>query len=83
MMADHPAVTGKCPGADFVSAVVGAYIRRWTLGMAPYVYADDKPSLCAGNTIEIARRRARQAVGTLVRMASAIMMITTMIMPSD
>ena len=41
------------------------------------MYPDDMASLCAGNTIEIVKRRARQAAAALVRRANTSKMIVT------
>ena len=38
-------------------------------GTSPYVYADDTAVLCAGNTMEVATRRAQEAADTLAAWA--------------
>ena len=38
-------------------------------GVSSFLYADDTAALCAGNNIEIAKRRAHQAADTLVQWA--------------
>ncbi|KAF0306566.1 putative RNA-directed DNA polymerase from transposon BS [Amphibalanus amphitrite] len=40
-------------------------------GTTPYMYADDTATLCSGNTILVARRRAQQAADVLVQWAIA------------
>ncbi|XP_043195854.1 uncharacterized protein LOC122367106 [Amphibalanus amphitrite] len=40
-------------------------------GTTPYMYADDTATLCSGNTILVARRRAQQAADVLVQWALA------------
>ena len=52
-----------------------ADILRRIPGTTPCMYADDTAFLCAGNTIEVAKRRARQAAAALVRRANASKMI--------
>ena len=55
------------------SAPLAAALKRIP-GTTPYMYADDTATLCAGNDIATAQRRAQRAADTLVQWATAAKM---------